>query len=277
MDPMDHLTRLHILQHEADAFEKAVRRAADGGREAPPVPSCPGWSVADLVGHLGSVQRYLTHILRERLAEPCDPTDPELYALPADPAVRAAWPMPDRTPHRGPVPEELFDWSAAAARDLVAVLRELGPDVPVWTWSPDGDRTSGFWIRMQTIEQAVHRWDAQAVTGDPNAFAPALAVDAVTQTFEVMAPARRGMRPAPPGAGERYRFRRTDGPGTWTVEFDGDEVRLDPDDTAPVHVEAAGTASDLMLFLWQRIPAEALHITGDTALLDHWFTLVPPL
>ncbi|MFJ3878955.1 maleylpyruvate isomerase family mycothiol-dependent enzyme [Streptomyces sp. NPDC090077] len=277
MDPMDHLTRLDHFRSEAAAFDKAVRRAADGGREAPPVPSCPGWSVADLVGHLGSVQRYLAHVLRERLAEPCDPTDPELYALPDDPAVRAAWPLPDRTPHRGPVPEELFDWSAAAARDLIALLAETGPDAPVWTWSPDGDRTSGFWIRMQTIEQAVHRWDAEATTGDPAPFDPALAADSVAQALQVMAPARRGMRPAPPGAGERYRFRRTDGPGTWTVAFEGDRVHLDPDTTAPVHVEAAGTASDLMLFLWQRIPAEALHATGDTALLERWFTLVPPV
>lgn len=274
---MDHLTRLDIFQSEAAAFDRAVRRAADGGREAPPVPSCPDWSVADLVGHLGSVQRLVTHIVRERLTELCDHTDPELYALPADPAVRAAWPMPDRVPHKGPVPEELFDWSAAAARELAAVLRESGPDVPVWTWSADGDHTSGFWIRMQTVEQAVHRWDAEAATGDPAPFDPAFAVDSVTQSFEVMAPGRRSMRPAPPGAGERYRFRRTDGPGSWTVEFDGDEVRLDPDGTAPVHVEAAGTASDLMLFLWQRLPAQALHVTGDTAVLDRWFTLVPPL
>ncbi|MEU9039156.1 maleylpyruvate isomerase family mycothiol-dependent enzyme [Streptomyces sp. NPDC048352] len=274
---MDHHTRLDVFENEAAAFAEAVRRAADGGREAPPVPSCPGWSVADLVGHLGSVQRYVTHHLRERLTAPCDPTDPQLYALPADPAVRAAWPRPDRTPHRGPVPQELFDWSQAAARDLASVLRELGPDAPVWTWSAQEEHTSGFWLRMQTIEQAVHRWDAQAALGDPAPFDPDFAADAVAQTFEVMAPARRGWKQAPPGTGERYRFRRTDGPGTWTVEFDGDRVGLAPRDTAPVDVEAAGTAGDLMLFLWQRLPAGRLHVTGDTARLDHWFTLVPPV
>ncbi|MCX5195109.1 maleylpyruvate isomerase family mycothiol-dependent enzyme [Streptomyces sp. NBC_00249] len=272
---MDHHTWLDHLETEAAAFDKAVRRAADGGREAPVVPSCPGWSVTDLAGHLGSIQRFLTHILRERLTTPPDPTDPTLYDLPADPAVRAAWPRPDHTPTTGPVPPELLDWSAEAARGLVRALRELGPDVPVWTWSEQ--RSSGFWARMQAIEQAVHRWDAEAVTADPAPFDPALATDAVAQTFEVMAPARRGWAQAPPGAGERYRFRRTDGPGSWTVEFSGDEVRPVPGGDGPVGVEAAGSASDLMLFLWQRIPATRLQVTGDPALLTRWFTLVPPV
>ncbi|MEV0412752.1 hypothetical protein AB0I68_18585 [Streptomyces sp. NPDC050448] len=42
-------------------------------------------------------------------------------------------------------------------------------------------------------------------------------------------------------------------------------------------VEAAGTASDLMLFLWRRITASALRVTGDADLMPHYFTLVPPV
>ncbi|MEV7544351.1 maleylpyruvate isomerase family mycothiol-dependent enzyme [Streptomyces sp. NPDC089915] len=271
---MDHHTRLSVFRSEAAAYDKALRRAADGGRDGPPVPSCPGWTVADLAGHLGSVQRYVTHVLRGRHTEPPDPTDPALYALPEDPAVRAAWPRYDATPYRGPVPAELLDWSAGAARQLADALEELGPDVPVWTWS--AERTSGFWARVQTIEQAVHRWDAESVTGDPAPFDPAFAADAVAQTFEVMVPARRGWNPAPAGAGERYRFRRTDGPESWTVEFAGDGVRLEPGGTGPVAVEAAGTACDLTLFLWQRLPAAGLEVSGDPALLERWFDLVPP-
>ncbi|MFE5674620.1 hypothetical protein ACFQ7B_02110 [Streptomyces erythrochromogenes] len=54
-------------------------------------------------------------------------------------------------------------------------------------------------------------------------------------------------------------------------------MRLDTGTTAPAAVEAAGPASDLALFLRRRIPAAALHVTGDTGLLPHWFTLVPPV
>jgi len=44
-------------------------------------------------------------------------------------------------------------------------------------------------------------------------------------------------------------------------------------------VELYGTASDLMLFLWQRLAAGSgsLVAEGDTALLDRYFVLVPPL
>ncbi|WP_405427013.1 maleylpyruvate isomerase family mycothiol-dependent enzyme [Streptomyces erythrochromogenes] len=256
---MDHIDRIPLFRSEAAAFEKAVRRAYDRGGPVPQVPSCPGWTVTDLVRHLGGVHRYLAHVLRERLTTPPDPaglTHPAIAEVPDD-------------------PDALTDWFAQGARELAELFRELGPDTPVWTWSTE--QTSGFWLRMQLIELAVHRWDAEAATGTPGPLDPFVAVDAVTQTVEVMAPARRTWQQAPPGTGERYRFRRTDGPESWTVHFSGDQVRLETAATAPVAVEAAGSASDLALFLWRRVPAAALHVTGDTGLLPHWFTLVPPV
>ncbi|MCX4961001.1 maleylpyruvate isomerase family mycothiol-dependent enzyme [Streptomyces virginiae] len=253
---MDHVERLVIFRTETAAFEKAVRRAFDLGEPVPAVPSCPGWSVTDLVRHLGGVHRYLGHVLRERLTVPPDPAG---LALP-------------EPPHG---PDALTDWFVQGARELAELFRELGPDTTVWTWS--AEQTSGFWLRMQLIELAVHRWDAESATGTPGPLDPAVAADAVTQTIEVMAPARRGWQQAPPGAGERYRFRRTDGSDSWTVLFSGDQVLLEAGSTAPADVEAAGTACDLALFLWRRLPPTALRAEGDAALLPHWFTLVPPV
>ncbi len=222
------------------------------------MPSCPGWTVTDLVGHLGGVHRLLAHVLRERLTAP-----------PARPDPHPRFPVP-RTG-----PDAVTDWFARGARELPELFRQLGPDTPVWTWSQE--QTSGFWLRMQLIEPAVHRWDAQSATGTPGPLDPAVAVDAVTRSVEVMAPARRTWKHAPPGTGERYRFRRTDGPESWTVLFSGDQVLLEPGSPGPVTVEAAGSASDLALFLRRRVPPTALHVTGDTDLLAHWFTLVPPV
>ena len=54
----------------------------------------------------------------------------------------------------------------------------------------------------------------------------ALAVDAIAQTFEVTMPMRQAVAKAPPGPGERFVFRRTDGPQAWTVRFDGAPVLL---------------------------------------------------
>lgn len=266
MDYVPHFCR------EILAFEAAVRRAADADG-APLVPSCPGWSVSDLVAHLGAVHRYVTRIIRERLLEPPDSTDLTFLELPAD---REGWPTSlEHGPTRGPVPVGLIDWFADGAFALESLFKSSGPGEPVWTWSQE--QTIGFWLRVQTIEAAVHRWDAENAIGAAQPVEAELAADAVGQTFEVMAPARRARRQAPPGSGERFRFRQTDGTGDWTVHFEGDDVRLN-ERTGPCDVELAGTASDLMLFLWRRIPADQLdEVKGDRGVLDRYFTLVPPV
>ncbi|MGH8931666.1 MAG: maleylpyruvate isomerase family mycothiol-dependent enzyme [Egibacteraceae bacterium] len=264
---MDFVSHFH---REIVAFEAAVRRAAFAD-EAPLIPSCPGWSVSDLIAHLGGVHRYLTRVIMHRLQEPLDTADLTFLELPAD---IQGWPMPEHAPNRGPVPVGLIGWFAAGAFALESLFRSCGPGETVWTWSQD--QTTGFWFRVQAIEAAVHRWDAQSATGAAQPIEAELAADAVGQTFEVMAPARRAWMQAPPGSGERFRLRQTDGTGNWTVHFEGDDVQL-TESAGPCDVELAGTASDLMLFLWQRIPADRLEVKGDQDVLDRYFTLVPPM
>lgn len=264
MDYLPHFTR------EVAAFTEAVRRTV-GGQEAPPVPSCPGWRAGDLVVHLGGVHRFVSRVLERRLTESPDPSDLSLYGLPDD---LTGWPHPEHAPNTAPVLPASLDWFEEGAARLGALFRDTDPAQSVWTWS--ADRTAGFWLRMQTIEAALHRWDAEEITGRGGPLDGALAADAVAQNFDVMAPARRAWREAPPGKGESYGFRRTDGPGAWTVRFDGDTVAHVPD-VAPCDVRLSGTASELTLFLWGRIPADRLEISGEEALIDRYFTLVPPV
>jgi hypothetical protein len=40
-------------------------------------------------------------------------------------------------------------------------------------------------------------------------------------------------------------------------------------------VALRGSASDLLLFLWQRIPAERLEVFGDATLIPRYFELAP--
>ena len=119
------------------------------------------------------------------------------------------------------------------------------------------DHSVGFWERMQAIEAAVHRWDAQNAVGAAQPLDAALAADAIGQTFEVMAQMRRAM-------------------ATWAVAFDGDAVLLGPPD-GQYDIKISGTASDLALFLWQRPVTSELDVQGDSSLLDRYFALVPPL
>jgi uncharacterized protein (TIGR03083 family) len=261
---MDFVPHFH---REVVAFEAAARQAAGA---APLVPSCPGWSVSDLVLHLGSVHRGIAYIIEKRLQEP-----PDITKLAGSRTGGPDWPEPERAPNRDPVPPSLIEWFAEGASVLESLFRDSDAGDAVWTWSRE--QNIRFWLRMQTIEAAVHRWDAENAIGAPQPVDAGLAVDAIVQTFEVMAPARRSWKQAPPGSGEAFRIRQTDGGGSWTVRFDGDDVRI-TDDAGACDAELAGTASDLMLFLWRRIGADRLDdVTGDRDVLDRYFTLVPPV
>lgn len=253
---MDHIPH---FRREVTAFTAAARRAVGS---APSVPSCPGWSVVDLVTHLGRVHRMLAPVIRDRLTEP--PTVPA--AMPTEEAGSAAH-------TQEVVSAALVEWFAEGADELAAQFGGCRPDEPAWSWSRE--HTVGFWLRMQTIEAAVHRWDIEgAVDGAADVLDPVVGGDAVSQTFEVMVPARRGWQSVPAGSGETFRFRQTDGPREWTIRFEGDGACLVD---GPGDVTLAGTASNLALFLWHRLPAtECGEIEGDPAVLDRYFTLVPP-
>ena len=263
------------LEHfgrDAGAFEAAVRAAA-AAPAAPPVPSCPGWAVTDLGLHLGMVHRLVARVIAGRLLEP--PAASDLSSWLGLPAEQAGWLAQGSSPAGLPVPGWLADWFRAGAEELAAAFRAAPPAERVWTWWPP-DQSAGFWQRMQAIEAAVHRWDAECESGAARPVARDLAADAIAQTFEVMAPMRRARTQAPPGQGERYLFASTDGAGEWAVEFAAGGIQL-AGPGGGWDLRLAGTASELMLFLWGRPVRGALTITGDPALADRYFTLVPPL
>jgi uncharacterized protein (TIGR03083 family) len=255
---------------EVAAFESAGRTAA-GFEAAPAVPSCPGWVVTDLVLHLGLVHRFVARVIAERLEQPPDGGDQAWLALAEE---WRGWLPPGRAPQRSPVPAGLLGWFHDGAADLQERFRTTAPGEQVWTWS--ADHTVGFWQRMQAIEAAVHRWDAENAVGVARPLDAALAADAIGQTFEVLAPMRRAVGKAPPGHGERFVFQRTDGPGRWAVQFDGDAVLLGTPG-GRCDIQISGAASDLALFLWQRTVTGKLYIQGDTSFLSRYFALVPPL
>ncbi|GAA3601410.1 maleylpyruvate isomerase family mycothiol-dependent enzyme [Nonomuraea rosea] len=259
------------FHREIRAFQAAVEQAAKAD-SAPIVPSCPNWTVADLAIHIGGVHRTVISIIKDQLTQPPDRADLTFMKLPPD---LAGWPDPENAPNHLPIPANLPGWLAEGSAELEALFRTSEPGRPAWTWS--NEHTVGFWLRMQTIEAAVHRWDAENAIGVPQPIDAEVAADAIPQMFEVMAPARRTWLSAPAGAGERFRFHRTDGAGAWLVRFDGDDVRLTTaTQDGGCDVELAGTASDLMLYLWQRIPAGDLDVSGDRSILDRYFVLVPP-
>ncbi|GAA3191384.1 maleylpyruvate isomerase family mycothiol-dependent enzyme [Nonomuraea roseoviolacea] len=246
---------LRLIDERSTAFRAAV--AAAPSLDAP-VPSCPEWTLFDLVKHLGGGDRFWAAIVG---AGPAD-------APPAEAAAaRAALEVPRER-------EALLDWLAASTQLLLSALREAGPDAGCWAWwsALQTPRTSGGVARHRVQESAVHTYDAQLAAGAPQPLPVEVALDGVEEfLFTCVATAS-----AWPHKPTTFDFHAAEG-RSWRLTVDGDGARStrvpaptaasgeDPDAAgASVH----GTASELVLYLYDRIQAGSLHVDGDAGLLD---------
>jgi len=220
-----------------------------------PVPTCPEWTVRDLVTHVGSGHRVAAGLVEQRLSQPPPFTPTDAPQEPAD------WP----------------EWLAAGAARLTAAVRDAGPECPVWTWQDD--RTAGFWLRRMLHDELVHRYDAEFAAGAPGPVAPDLAADGVSDILACAARlstpryAARGAFTGLAGTGETLLFEATD-PGldsAWLVTR-APEGAVWRTGRGPADVRVAAPARDLLLVLNRRLdPQRAdLSVTGNRELFAHW-------
>ncbi|MFJ8627121.1 maleylpyruvate isomerase family mycothiol-dependent enzyme [Kitasatospora sp. NPDC093550] len=249
MTPNEHVA---AVSAETDRFVAAVRSADP----ATPVPTCPGWTLADLVRHAGSVQRWFTVLLRQRIQE--RPTSREVDLK-----------LPERA-------EDYPAWLADAAAEADATFADGDLDEPMWAWG--ADQHARFWVRRMLFETLVHRVDADLALGHAAEIDPALAADGVAEFLTnlpyaaAFAPRTAELR----GEQRTIRFTRTDGDGgadgSWLVRLRPDGFGLEAG-AAPADATVSATAAELLLLLYGRIDRTAAGITtaGDQELLDHWF------
>ena len=222
------------LDEYLPVLQKANARFADVAAEAvlargweTPVPGCPGWTLADLVWHLAEVQHFWTWVVRTRAS------DPGAYAEP----VR----RPD---------DELLGFALASSAELETVLDGAGPTEPVWTWAPRQD--VGFVLRRQAVEAVVHTVDAEQVLGDVRPVPTGVGLDGLDEWLEVVVP---GALPEGPPEGAHPVVLHAVDAGVDRVLFPG---------SRPVPIaRLTGTAGDLLLAVWRRVPLEVLTVDGD--------------
>ena len=160
--------------------------------------------------------------------------------------------------------DALIDYVAQGYVELADTLASAPPEEPCWSWVPDA--RVAFWSRRQANELSVHRWDVQNAAGVVDPIARELAVDGIQELFDIL-PYRPGG--APSGHGETIHLHCTDGDGEWLL-------RLDPDgpvvtnEHAKGDVAARGSASDLVLMMWGRVPVSSVEVFGDASLLERW-------
>ncbi|MFE0651482.1 maleylpyruvate isomerase family mycothiol-dependent enzyme [Streptomyces sp. NPDC059534] len=240
-----------------DAVAAHVRRFAALVRDADPatpVPTCPGWTLADLTRHVGALHRWTERLVRTRATVRVHVKDVPLD-LPADPAGYAGW-------------------LTEGAEQVLATLRATDPDLPVW--SPGADPHARSYPRRLLNEAVVHLADAEiALGGAPTPVDPATAADAIDQ-FLADAPylpwvAEPVAHLDREGAVLRLAARDTGAVRTLTLGGGGFTWTRGSGPSTPTAVVEAD-AGELLLLLHRRYAADdpRFTLTGDRDLLDDW-------
>ena len=226
-----------------------LRDVADGADLGAQVPSCPDWTMADLLRHVGQV--YLHKAECMRLGSDPEPWPPE--GLADEP------------------PLDLLDRSYAALTGEFATRR---PEDHAFTWY-DPDQSVGFWIRRMAQETVIHRVDAELAARAEIAAIPAdLATDGIDELLAIFVQygtanwpeyfpelaALTGDRAVSVVTPQRSWLLRLTPGGARVAEPSPDHAR----------VTVEGPAAEVLLRLWNR-GGQGVTVTGDdeTAALLH--------
>lgn len=243
---MTSIDQLAVLVEQNAAFAEAVSRP---GALSVRTPSCPGWTVRELVEHLTEVQSFWRT------------------------AVGAGGEVPGE-PKLEPGADVLEQWHRAADA-LVAELRATSPDAPSWAWWPADNRTTVAAItRRMAHEALIHRWDAQRAVGEPGPFGVDLAADGVAEFAGTML-RNGGSWTGPSGVVQLY---AEDAGQAWIVGVGsvpgvvgGLPTWLRDKRLREVNAHVQGSAEQLDLALWGRVSLDELSVAGDRPLVSALF------
>lgn len=248
----DHLAGLRVA---VGAFVAAAGAAGP----AAAVPTCPAWTVRQLVAHQGMVHRWARATL---LGQRCHPPD---------------W------DHEGQRVEDPLAWLGEGADALAATVGEVPDDVRAAVFLKDAPAPRVFWARRQCHETTIHAADAVAASLG-HAPAPhqvgwideAVALDGIDELLTGFV--TRG-RSRFAGAGPRtFEVRPRGCARRWSVQIGEDgavrTTRLGGSSGEPDVADATrdatleGSAVGLYLALWNRAAPGA--VDDPDRVLDLW-------
>lgn len=204
------------------------------------VPTCPGWTVGDVLVHLGIVARVVVPWLH-------DNRRPRTVELP-----------PERT--------DPVQWFGSGWRALHETLGERAPDAPTSTWSPH-EATVGFWQRKQVHEHGIHALDVATALGSPWSVPDAVALDGIDEVVRLWLGNQVGNQVGGDGCLVRLAATtsRAERPEEfWSVGLHAGVMELHRLDVPP---DAAVRADPVTLYrwLWGRAPDAEVVVDGDPA------------
>ena len=212
-----------------------------------PVPTCPSWTLGDLLAHVSGANRWVSRCVSSGL------TAQERILAPA-PTGRDA----------------LLRWSEESLDELLATLSATDPGELVWT-PIRGALGSVWWRRKAALEVAIHRNDAENAVGlDQQIIDAQLALDGIDEYSQEFLPLMlHAVVESPPVTAVLLSPTDIDDSRVLSLIAAGD----DRDPGVP-GVELTATASDLLLWMWNRLPDGSLAVSGDEAVVTWWKGLV---
>jgi len=223
--------------------DRALLAALAGSDLTRPVDACPGWSLHDLLAHLATVHRFAVAMM-------ATPPEAEL----SRPTVRA------------PEGESIWEFLDLGLDGLIADVGLRNLDDACLSFV--GPVTVGWWLRRQSLETTVHRWDAELAAGrQPSLIDAATAIDGIDEWLDLLP--RRGFAPPETLRGTLH-LHATDDDGEWFIEIANPVTWRRGHEKGDVAVR--GSCEQLYLACWGRVAPASLEVIGGdglfTAFLD---------
>ncbi len=239
-----------------DAVSVVRNNATAAGLHAA-VPTCPGWTVRDLVVHLGLVHRWGTGVIAG--------TAPEQARRQAEGAAQA-------------IEGDVLDWLDDGLVDLLNALAGAPQDLAVFFFLKNTPSARWGWARRQCHETTIHAVDAMAARlGEPPAadqtwIRSALAADGIDELLRGFLPRRSSrLRSADPLT---VAVTAQDTGDVWTLQVSQDPptVQRASGRPGPADVVVTGAAVPLYLALWNRgnTRANPLDVAGPEDWPARW-------
>ncbi len=234
-----HLTPEEHLAGLRDAVVAFVRYVDRAGPAAA-VPTCPAWTVLDLVAHQGMVHRWAAALVRgER------PDDEAVAAFEA----------------QGRAGTDLVGWLRDGALEVTRAVAEAPEDRAAPVFLHDAPAPRRFWARRQCHETTIHAVDALSASlgrpprADETWVDPALALDGIDELLGGFLTRPRSrlrceedalLAVVPEGATDWWAVALGPRPAVVTRHRTPYDGAADPD------WEVTGSAVELYLRLWNR-------------------------
>ena len=245
-------TDLSVAEHLEGlrAAMVAFSRYADEAGVDAAVPTCPGWTVRDLIAHQGMVHRWSAACLRlEQVDEP------------------EAWEREGRTV------DDAVGWLEDGAIELVETIVKAPEDVPAVVFLKEPPAPKAFWARRQCHETTMHAVDAMSAAlgrypaPDETGISPELAADGIEELLvgflqrskTRLRPEVAGTQVVAPDGGDWFSLSLGPDAAPRTTRHSGEPVQ-------PGDWTLTGRAVDVYLQLWNR------HAAADGALAPDWAT-----